>query len=95
MKQENEPFFQIHLRLKPSMACDTVKLKSRRINYFVKRGNDECYRIEWKREGEERGNVEIAGFAVEGALRGRGYRKRYSAQGNEYLMLPGLPHVHA
>jgi hypothetical protein len=32
------------------------------------RGNHECYCIEWKREGEERGNVEIAGFAFEGTL---------------------------
>ena len=45
--------------------------------------------------GEERGNVKIAGFAFKGALGRRGYRKRDPAQGNEYLMLPGVPNVYA
>jgi hypothetical protein len=77
------------------MGCDTVKLKLGRINYFVSRGNHESYCIEWKREGEERGNVEIAGFAFEGTLGRRGHRKRIPAQGNEYLILPGVPYVYA
>jgi hypothetical protein len=59
------------------------------------RGNHERNCIEWKREGEERDNVEIAGFVFERALRGWGYRKRHPAKGIEYLLLPGLPYVYA
>jgi hypothetical protein len=39
--------------------------------------------------------MEIAGFAFEGPLGRRGYRKRVPAQGNEYLILPGVPDVYA
>jgi hypothetical protein len=59
------------------------------------RGSHECYRNKWKREGEERDNMEIARFVFEGALRGWGYRKRLPVKRIEYLILPGLPHVYA
>ena len=59
------------------------------------RGNHERNCIEWKREGEKGGNVEIAGFTFEGALGGRGYRKRFPIQGNEYFLLPGVTYLYA
>jgi hypothetical protein len=77
------------------MGCDTVKLKLRKIHYCVRRGDHESNCIEWKREGKERGNVEITGFVFEGTLGGRGYRKGCPAQGYEYLIMSGVPDVYA
>jgi len=63
--------------------------------YKRERRDDEGDSLEWKREGKERGDMETAGFAFEGALRGRGNGKRFSVKRDEPFTLSSMPDLYA